>query len=78
MQVPFLDILDHIPGNSEVSGYIENGHMPGEVEDISLKGKGIGKSWIGKSEVYLTDGIAAPALYLLNTQIEIDGLRSNV
>jgi len=52
--------------------------MPGEVEDISLKGKGIGKSWIGKSEVYLTDGIAAPALYLLNTQIEIDGLRSNV
>jgi len=48
--------------------------VAGEIKSISFKRTGIGIPWIGKSDVHLTDGIATPAGYPLNIQIEIDYL----
>jgi hypothetical protein len=37
----------------EMAGHVENGHMLRKLQDVPLETAGIGKSGIGKTEVYL-------------------------
>ena len=75
LEVPFLDILDDIPGDMEMAGHVEDGHVLREFEDIALEGTGIGETGIGKTEFHLADGIASPAGDALHIQAQKDCLR---
>src|SRR5664280_820684 len=76
LEVPFLDIRDGIPGNREMPGYVEYGHVLRQFQDIPLKGAGIGEAGIGKPQVHLADRAALPACYPLDVEIQKDHLRS--
>jgi len=76
LQMPFLDILDGIPGDAQVPGHIQDCHVLRKVQGIPLKGPGIGEAGIGEAELYLADRRATPARYPLDVEIKKDHLRS--
>ena len=59
----------------EDAGPLEDGHVLRELEDIPLEGTGVGETRIGKTEVYLADGIAPSARNALHIQVQKDCLR---
>src|SRR4030042_3802976 len=58
LEVPFLNVLDHIPAHPKVLSRILDRHMPQKLQSISLKASCIGPSLVSKTDSDLTDHIA--------------------
>lgn len=76
-QIPLLNLLDHIPGDSQMSCHILNGHMFRQIQRIPLKSVTVRKPGIGKSELLLADLPATPTFKPLNLIIEKHPLRTD-
>ena len=76
LEVPFLNVLDDIPGDVEMAGHVEDRHVLRELEDVALESPGIGEAGIGKAKFYLADYLAAFTRNPLYVEVQIDHLRS--
>src|SRR5665647_769729 len=74
-QVPMP--LENIPGYSQMSGNILNGHMFRQIQRIPFKSMAVRKPGIGKVELLLADLTATPTFKPLNLIIEKHPLRTN-
>ena len=69
-QIPFLDFLDYVPGDSQVSGHISDRHMFRQIQSITFKSMGIRKAGISKSERCLANIATAKTTDTLDLKIE--------
>ncbi len=76
-QIPLLNLLDHVPGDSQMSGDILSGHKFRQIQRIPFKSVTIRKPGIGKSELLLADLPATPTFKPLNLKIEKYPLRTD-
>jgi hypothetical protein len=76
-QISFLDVFDYIPTDSQMSGDIQNRHVPTQLQRISLKGLGVSEARICKTQMDLPDQIAGPAPDTLDGQSNPDRLKAN-
>jgi hypothetical protein len=76
-QILLLNPLDHIPGDSQMSGNILNSHMFRQIQCIPFKSVAVRKPGIGKSELLLADIPATPTFKPLNLIIEKHPLQTN-
>jgi hypothetical protein len=66
LEVPFLNVLDHIPAHPKVLSHILDRHMPQKLQSISLETSCIGPPLVSKTDSDLTDHIAGHAPNPLN------------
>jgi len=76
-QIPLLDLFDRIPGDTQMSGHIQDSHMSRQLQSISFKGVAIGKPGIDKSELLLVDLPTTPTFKPLNFIIQKHPFRSD-
>src|SRR5659263_231533 len=76
-QIPLLNLLDHIPRDSQMSCHILNGHMFRQIQGIPFKSVTVRKPGIGKTELLLADLTATPTFKPLNLIIEKHPLRTD-
>jgi hypothetical protein len=47
LQIPFLNILDHVPSDVEMTGYVLDGHVPAKLQGVAFECPCIGVARIG-------------------------------
>lgn len=55
-------------------GYIQDGHVPGQLQRVAFKLSGVGMPGGGKTDIYLADRLALTALHAGNTHADEDRL----
>src|SRR5262245_24583347 len=62
LEVAFLNVLDRIPADTEVSGNILDGHALRQFQGVALEGVRVAKTRVGKRELHLPRDLAVVAL----------------
>ena len=58
LEVAGLDVLDGVPTDLEVLGHVLDGHVPGQVQGITLEGTGVAFLGVGETDLHLADRAA--------------------
>lgn len=72
-EISFLDFLDEIPTDTEMLGNVQDCHMLGQFQSVSLEGFGVAASMRRESDFGLADRAAAPTCNPLSGKIDEDG-----
>ena len=67
LQIPFLNILDHIPSDVEMTGYVLNGHVPAKFQGVAFECPCIGVARIGEVNPNLANQITGATPHSLDS-----------
>ena len=77
LEVLLLNVLDHVPTDHQVLGNILDGHVPRQLQGVTLKGFGIADTGIGEADLDLPDGTTAETLHSGDRQDQPDPLAAD-
>ena len=68
LQIPFLNILDHVPSDVEMTGYVFDGHVPAKFQGVAFECPCIGVASIGEVYTNLANQITGGTPHSLDSQ----------
>src|SRR5208283_3341456 len=74
LKVPFLDLFDRMPTDSQMTSHMRHGHVLRQLQDVSLKPLRASAIRLGKPDLYLPSDPAGQAEHSLDG--ELDNRRS--
>ena len=76
-QMPFLNILDHVPAHIQMQGNVLDGHKTAQIQSIAFELAGVSSPGVGKANRHLPEALTGQAKNSLNGQHDFDRFSNN-